>query len=290
MESGLATVGDTDQDAAAEVLANLSRAYMRSGQNQKAVETADRALNIAEHHNLVRVVAEALINKGSSLDNLSGRRREAVALLELAVRLAHEGGWAEVELRGLNNLTAALVEDNPRRALDVIFETAELSRRAGQRATFNWQVGTSGMYAQIAAEEWDRALALIDEALAVQSISDSDRTRLVAVSSGMRISRGELSEEGFKEVERLIAAGAEAQALGTLLHARALHNLLGGRYVEAHADALASVKGWPNFIPQYVPTAVVAAVLAGDWQKAREAAEVLVSLVSGSPLEEGLRT
>ncbi len=23
-------------------------------------------------------------------------------------------------------------------------------------------------------------------------------------------------------------------------------------------------EGWPNFIPQYVPTAVVAAVLAGD--------------------------
>ena len=272
MESGLAEVGESDDDATAEVLANLSRAYMRSDQNQKAVETADRALNIAEHRNLVRIVAEALINKGSAMENLSGRRRESAAILELAIRLAHDGGWTEVELRGLNNLTAALVEVDPRRALDVIHETIELSRRAGQRVTYNWQVGTAGMYAQLAAEDWDRSLALIDEALSVQSISDSDRTRLVAVSGAMRIIRGELSEDAFQEIERLIAAGGESQALGTLLHDRALYHLLAGRYDQAIEAALASTKAWSNFIPQYVPTAVVAAVLAGDEQKAREAA------------------
>ncbi len=55
---------------------------MRSDHHEQAVIAADKALNIAEQRNLEQIVAEALINKGAALQNLSGRRREAEALLE----------------------------------------------------------------------------------------------------------------------------------------------------------------------------------------------------------------
>jgi tetratricopeptide (TPR) repeat protein len=61
--------------------ARLSRVLMRVSEYPAAIEAADRALAIAERDRLEAIVAEALINKGSTLGGL-GRWREGSALLE----------------------------------------------------------------------------------------------------------------------------------------------------------------------------------------------------------------
>ena len=289
MESGLELVGESNEAARAELLANLSRAYMRSDHHAQAVATADRALDIAEHRNLERVVAEALINKGAALQNLSGRRREAAALLDMAVRMAHDGGWVEVELRGRNNLSVALVEDDPRRALEIIYEGVELARRLGQRSVFNWQVGTSAMYAQVIGLEWDRPLALLGEALASDSISEQDRSRMIAIAGILQVSRGELPAAVATDIDRLTALDAEPQTRGTLLQVKAIGELVAGQYPESFAHAMSSVEGWLGFVSDYVPTAFIAAILAGDSDRARTAARLIDESPSGSRWLQGLR-
>ena len=115
-----ATLTSIDEDAdpvvRAEVLSNLSRALMRADESTRSIEVADQALAIAERLNLELVVAETFNNKAASLGYL-GRRREAVALMEAAVRVAQAAGFVAAELRALANLSAILAADDPRRSI-----------------------------------------------------------------------------------------------------------------------------------------------------------------------------
>ena len=137
--------GASDDEARAGLLGNLSRAYMRSGQPVRAIETADLALAIAERRHLDRIIAETLNNKGSSLGYL-GRSVEAVALLRAAVELAHERGFVAAETRALSNLGVS-IDDNPRRARDILEQGLNLARRVGNRSLSNW-AAISRLYAR----------------------------------------------------------------------------------------------------------------------------------------------
>ncbi len=142
LNEALASVeGAGAPEVEAEVAAYLARGYMREAENQRAVEMADRALTIAERLNLDDVVAEALLNKGSALGYL-GRRREANALLEAAVKLAMQGSSTSREMRARHNLATGLSEDDPKRSLELLIETLELARAVGDRGHYNWGVGT----------------------------------------------------------------------------------------------------------------------------------------------------
>src|SRR5207245_8418675 len=67
--------------AQARLLAGLAHAYQRHAEYERAVSAADRAMSAAERLELMPVLAQAMVTKGSSLGNI-GRPREAVALLE----------------------------------------------------------------------------------------------------------------------------------------------------------------------------------------------------------------
>ena len=70
-----------------------------------ALEVAERVLQAAERADLVAVIADTLITRGTSLCNLS-RYREGQGELRLGVAIAEEAGLGKVALRGLNNLIA----------------------------------------------------------------------------------------------------------------------------------------------------------------------------------------
>ena len=101
-----------DEPSSRRRLRNLSRARMRAGAADQAVEAADRALAIAERLNLDAVVAEAFVNKGSAL-NILGRRREAIALQSAALDMAKTAGDRSFEMRVRNNLASAISDDDP---------------------------------------------------------------------------------------------------------------------------------------------------------------------------------
>ncbi|HEX7489390.1 MAG TPA: hypothetical protein VF341_10815, partial [Anaeromyxobacteraceae bacterium] len=98
LEAAIAAFPESgDGETRAVLLSTLSRAYMRSGAAARSVETADRALGIAERRHLERIIAETFNNKGSSLGQL-GREREGVALLKAAVDVARAGGFVAAEI------------------------------------------------------------------------------------------------------------------------------------------------------------------------------------------------
>ena len=130
-EEALAEASDLAESAEyAALLAELSRVYMMAGRTDEAVTTADRSLLLAAHHDLVRPVVEALINKGTALMNL-GRRTEAAAMLRGAAAEADRHGIAFGSLRARNNLLGAVSGDSVTESHALEREGYELAVRLG---------------------------------------------------------------------------------------------------------------------------------------------------------------
>ena len=170
------------------MLANLARAHMREGAAELSVESAERALAIAEHLNLEGVVVEAWVNKGSSLSIL-GRRRESIVLQEAALELVQRLGDRNTEMRIRNNLASAVADDDPRRAIEIYKEGTAIARSIGDRGHFNWLAGTGGATAFGTGRDWDEHLATMREALDGATLP-ADRARLLACSSSIERDEG----------------------------------------------------------------------------------------------------
>ena len=152
-----------DPAVEAELHVTLSRAYMRSNRYTEALEYADRALTVAEPLNLVRIVADAMNNRAAALNNF-GRRREATALLEAAVRLATEGGWTDLELRLRNNLAVTLSDDDPVRAFDLSREIRDIASRIGDVSWYLLGAAGSASGDVALMRGWDVAVETLEEA------------------------------------------------------------------------------------------------------------------------------
>ncbi len=204
----------TEGPIRARLLAHLSRAYMRLGLHDRAIETADRALLVAEPEDLREVVAEAFINKGSALGYV-GRWREGAAILAAAVDLADEVGAIRVGLRARNNLGAVLFSDDVARTVEIGLDALELARRVGDRNMANWLAGATSGGRFTMGRDWDAGLARIAEAL--EGASDSDRVALLGVALEYEFSRGQPRVEDVAEYRRLAGSVSDPDAAGTLI-------------------------------------------------------------------------
>ncbi|MBA3688721.1 MAG: AAA family ATPase [Chloroflexi bacterium] len=120
-----------DSPEVAALLAELSRVYMMTNRNEEAIATADRSLELSGRHALVLPVVEALVNKGTALEN-AGRITEAVATLRGAIAEAERHGLALSALRARNNLLGAIVVDDLKATMVLTKEGYEQSLRLGQ--------------------------------------------------------------------------------------------------------------------------------------------------------------
>ncbi len=187
----------------AGIEASLSRAYMRVGRVEDAVAAADRALEVAERRGLVDVVAEAFVNKGSAMSN-AGRWREGAALISAAIPMAQARGDVELEVRARNNLAATINAEDFVGGAEMAAGALELARRLGIRSTADWLAGIVGYSAYLAGRDWDRGLAVVDEALA--DAQGNDRARLLFLRTVYMRDRGEPAE-ALAEEYRTVAAG-----------------------------------------------------------------------------------
>jgi class 3 adenylate cyclase/tetratricopeptide (TPR) repeat protein len=99
-------VFDTARAAEPEMMAlgaELSRAEMRSFQNQESADVAVAVLKAAEASGNIEIAIEAMNTRGTVLAGL-GRTFEAIALLREALRLAEQHVLPYATLRALNNL------------------------------------------------------------------------------------------------------------------------------------------------------------------------------------------
>ncbi|HSK94086.1 MAG TPA: adenylate/guanylate cyclase domain-containing protein [Candidatus Angelobacter sp.] len=185
----------------AEVMVALSRAYMRLNRVAECLAAADRTLEIAEPMNLERLVADALNNRAAALANL-GRRRESTALLREAVALAKTGGWADLELRLLNNLAVSLVDDDPAASSRIAREMQAVAERIG---SVQWYLITAAANASsdyTELRDWDGAIDLAMEARARAIPGSYTWIQIMTAELPLRAARGEEITALLEELER----------------------------------------------------------------------------------------
>jgi tetratricopeptide (TPR) repeat protein len=132
----------------------LARAYFFAEKPRQAVEIADRVLEAAEHANLIEIVADTLITKGSALCNL-GRSYEGLGSLRTGQQLAETHGLATALLRAVANRVALEITFDAHMA----FETARAGLAHARR--MGWSQPTLSTNFAAAGQrvgEWDAAL------------------------------------------------------------------------------------------------------------------------------------
>ena len=221
----------------AEVLVAMSRAHMRLDDVAEALEAAERALEIAEPRNLVRIVADAMNNKAATLAN-HGRRRESIALLKEAVALAMEGGWTDVELRLRNNLAVSIFDDDPAGAARISREIFDIAKRIGNVQWFvSAAFGIAGAD-YVEGRDWDAALEVAVDARGRTPPGSYAWTQVATVELMIRAARGEDTAE--LRVEIASAPVEESQEWWGLM-ARADAALSAGQDAEAASLARAAL-------------------------------------------------
>jgi class 3 adenylate cyclase/tetratricopeptide (TPR) repeat protein len=215
------------------LLGQLARAYMMTGATERAIEVADRVLAAAERANLVELVADALVTKGTSLGSL-GRGYEGLGGIETGLRLAERHGLSMTVGRARLNRGWLLSPGDPREALANDRLGLAEARRLGQRNWSNVFLTNATVNAGWTGD-WDWALAELDEHLAGELEPES---RIVALSQAIRIRvvRGDPVDGLAAEIERLGDGISDPQVLSSILTARAAVTM-GGDDLLATADA-----------------------------------------------------
>jgi class 3 adenylate cyclase/tetratricopeptide (TPR) repeat protein len=275
-EGAFAALGEVEgpgaDDARARLAVRLSWACRRSGEPARGLEWAERALTLAERLDDQELLAEALNARGSSLYSL-GRHREAMALMAAALELAVAAGSLRQQATAKNNNSTAVLDDDPRRALEACLEAAELSRRAGQREGEITGLLNAAEWA-IHHGDWDAARRVLSD-LGERGIPErwQDAWRWnVALIEG-------LSGDPARALESLAATAATIEDVeyvddrNTYHTSRALVQLAAGNFAEAFSDAAAVVALDPAGInsAQALSTEARAALWAGDLAGAQAA-------------------
>ena len=267
LEAAVAAFPTSDRgEVRAAILANLSRALMRTDQPARSIEAADLALDLAEHLGLDHLVAETFNNKGSSLGYL-GRRREGTALLRAAVELAHDGGFVAAEIRAMNNLANGL--DDVREGRAAYREAEELATRVGNRSMASWARETGRFYDYYGARDWDASLDGPDHRFD-ETGSALDEIRRLFNTASMFLARGQPADTEITRIETLSVHLSDPVAAAALHALRSDRAMLGGDYATATDEGILAAVGLASE-SFFLPSALRAAVWGGDVARAREA-------------------
>ena len=234
LEPAVTQFSDLGVDPALAALrSQLARVHFFRGESQRAVEMANQALEVAEHADLLPLLADTLVTKGSSLANL-GQLHEGIGVIEIGERLARSNGYTNTLLRALNNRAASQGEIDPAANLEAVVEGLALARRIGQRYwTFGFAVGVG--YYRFLFGDWERAAATLAEGLA-DDPEPEDRVTLLANAILIPALRGEPVEDTLAELARLVGDSSDPSLLSSLHDARGNAELAAFQLLAARED------------------------------------------------------
>ena len=138
------------------LLGQLSRAYFFHEEHRRAIEVADRALAAGERLDLVAIVSDVLITRGTALSSL-GRTYEGIGAIKAGLDLAEQHGLVSTALRGRVNLGVFQAESDPRAAFETAEAALEVAMRLGLRSSARTLVENAAA-AAIEVGEWERAV------------------------------------------------------------------------------------------------------------------------------------
>ncbi len=249
--------------------AQLSRAYMRSGQYDRAVVTADGALPTAERLDLHRETLELLVNRGTALSHI--RVFEGGAVLLGAIELARLRELPDVEIRAIINLQSLVEAEDPR--LNQAPRALELVHRFGLRNFLTYLVWNASE-AALPAGDWDWAIATEAEWMA-SAVTDEQRTEVEGNAIAIRVFRGEADEADVERIWTPLLALSDPQVGSGRLLTLGRLALVEGRFADSHRLAMESLAASLAHSRAAVDVAGRAAVWAGDLEAAGRAREVL---------------
>ena len=263
-----------DDPAGISLASELARVLYLNQEQGRSIALADRILEIAERRNLLPVIADSLVTKGTAL-GLLGRGYEGIGALEAGRKLAETRGLTHTLQRALTNLGVVLGYRDPRAGFEVTREGFELSRRLGDRGGALFELANA-LEQAVLVGEWDWALAELAEALSTE-LDAPNRAALLAEGLPLRAFRGEDVGEDLAEAEALMSRSGipYSDYMADVRFVRAevalATNRLRDAYEEAITDALASAET----APRNTSLAARAAVWTRDAERARAALGVL---------------
>jgi class 3 adenylate cyclase/tetratricopeptide (TPR) repeat protein len=221
-----------DDDSKALLDGQLARAYFLAGQNREAIAVADRVLEAAEQSDLVDVVADTLITRGTALAMI-GRPYEGLGAIEAGHRLAATHSLHFTVMRALNNLASTMQDSDPRAGLEVARTGIALTRRLGI-PPFN--LIDNAHSTAFRTGEWDWATAELEPMLG-EDVDPLTRAVALADAIQLRLFRGEPTAEWIADLEAIPTSGADPVKEATLAWTRAAVAYVSGRYDVARTEA-----------------------------------------------------
>jgi tetratricopeptide (TPR) repeat protein len=282
-----ARAGDDEGEIRADLLARLARAHMRLDEADEALAAADAALALAEPLRLDRVVAEALVNKGSA----QGRQRrfhEPMLLLRGGGELAATAGDVSLQLRAALNLAVGMSRHDLPLAMTISREALELARRLGLRVHVHYLTSMMPLMMVEGGQDWDDAIAMVDEALEHGSVEFSP-----GLDHGCRywykVLRGEDTAEVVAEMARVLAA-SDLDPFLRFDHVAAYELMLVGRDVEAIEAFRRAIPAVGFSAEEAMQGLAMAACVGRDLEAARDAQRHLRDSASAGNAHDATRT
>jgi len=251
----------------------LARAYFLHDDHRRAIEVADRVLEPAERLDLVEIVADTLITKGSALGSV-GRTYEGMGAIEAGERLAEANGLWGTAGRGLNNRSAFLSEDDPRAAVEACRALLVLCRRFGYRLSTPLD-NMAG--AALHLGDWDTVIGELEAALQDEA-NPYERAVLQSNLLAFRAARGEPFAGERAEVEAGLEGSTEGFAASLRRWCGYWESFPAGRLEEARTVCRDVVVSWAQYAVPARLFAARAALWMGDLGGARADLEELEGL------------
>ncbi len=276
---GVQGSGEPTGRGGTNLLAQLSRAYFLHNDVREAIEMADRALESAEQLDLVPIVCDVLVTRGSALCHL-GRSYEGLGAIRAGVDLADERGFVVTALRGRLNL--GVLAGDPRTSFESAASALAMARRYGLGGFERTLVGNMAS-AAVEVAEWDlavRELVAAREASHDELASNFLSWQLHTVS----VWRG---EDVSAQRRQLIAWAESLDEQGALdaIHGLKAEAAFGvGDNRTACDEWLAYAPTDPLNAPQAYFYAGLAGLLAGDRERTVAAHEGLAAIPGHSRL------
>jgi class 3 adenylate cyclase/tetratricopeptide (TPR) repeat protein len=259
----------------------LARALMVGLQHQRAVEVADRVLAAAERGDLVALVADTLVTRGTALCDL-GRSYEGVGAIRTGIDLSRANELTEITYRGLHNVAFELCDSDIRGELDAARTALALATRLGDRAGHALTLVNATRPA-VDSGEWDWALGECTAALETAS-GERERACLTFSRSMIGSLRGEDPAEEAGWLERYLGASDAKSFRGGIPEVRFWVAFGAGRLTDAYDAATEYGRVRPDEASYIYFYAAICALWERDGERAATALAALDSAGARGPV------
>ena len=261
--------------AGVALLGQLARAMFLMNRDESCLPIAEQVLTAAEHLDLVPVVADTLITKGSVLAG-AGRTHEGLSLIETGVRLAEQHEIPRTALRGRLNLGYFLAAHDPEAAMAALRPALREAHRLGDRGIL------PTILANIAGASYfsGRSLEVLPELEAALALDfeGSHRTWLLAEATWHRAILGIPVDKELAEIDAAVPTLADPQLIAFSHTVHSIVASAAGDEVTARAENLATIDADASRSLVSYAMAGRHALLARDLAAARQDRDGLAAL------------